>query len=71
VYDVASALAAFTAMRHWNVLLVKSLTPADLARKASHPERGEMVLKTIVETMAGHDINHLKQIEAATAAAGA
>ena len=31
-YDASSALAAFTAMRHWNVVLVKSLTPADLAR---------------------------------------
>ena len=29
-----------------------------------------MVLKTVIETMGGHDINHLKQIEAATAAAG-
>jgi len=28
-----------------------------------HPERGEMTFKTVVETMAGHDINHLGQLE--------
>jgi hypothetical protein len=26
-------------------------------------ERGDMTLQTIVETMGGHDRNHLKQIE--------
>jgi hypothetical protein len=28
-----------------------------------HPERGEMTFDTIVETMAGHDLNHVKQLE--------
>lgn len=63
-YDAAAALATFTAMRNWNVALIGSLKPADLARKVRHPERGEMTLQTIVETMAGHDLNHLKQLEA-------
>jgi hypothetical protein len=30
----------------------------------THPERGTMTFQTIVETMAGHDRNHVKQIEA-------
>jgi hypothetical protein len=30
----------------------------------THPERGTMTFQTIVETMAGHDRNHIKQIEA-------
>ena len=35
-------------------------------RSATHPERGTMTLWTIAETMAGHDINHLQQLERLT-----
>jgi hypothetical protein len=34
-----------------------------LAKPLNHPERGEMTVQTIVETMGGHDINHLRQLE--------
>jgi hypothetical protein len=30
----------------------------------NHPERGDMTLRVVVETMAGHDLNHLRQVEA-------
>jgi uncharacterized damage-inducible protein DinB len=63
-YDAESALATFKALRTWNNALLKSLAPADFSRKVTHPERGDMTLQTIVETMAGHDLNHLKQLEA-------
>jgi hypothetical protein len=62
-YTSADALAAFTALRHWNVALLRSLGPEDFVKVVSHPERGEMTLGTIVETMGGHDINHLRQME--------
>ena len=29
----------------------------------NHPERGDITLQTIVETMGGHDRNHLQQVE--------
>jgi hypothetical protein len=29
----------------------------------THPERGAMTFLTIVETMAGHDLDHLAQLE--------
>lgn len=64
VYPAAVALRAFTAMREWNAALIGSLSADDMARKVTHPERGEMTLRTIVETMAGHDLNHLKQLDA-------
>jgi hypothetical protein len=32
-------------------------------RPVNHPERGDMTLQTIVETMGGHDRNHLQQVE--------
>lgn len=62
-YDIASALRMFEATRNWNVKLLTTVNDADRHRPITHPERGTMTLWTIVETMAGHDINHLQQIE--------
>jgi DinB family protein len=62
--DASVALATFEAIRTWNVALLDTVTPAQLSRPVMHPERGEMTFATIVETMAGHDLNHLKQLEA-------
>jgi DinB family protein len=62
--DAAAALATFEAIRAWNVALLKTLTSDQLAKRVTHPERGEMDFATIVETMGGHDVNHLKQLEA-------
>jgi hypothetical protein len=57
------ALKAFTALRQWNVLLLDQLSPKDWERPTTHPERGAMTFGTIVETLAGHDLNHLVQLE--------
>lgn len=62
-YTLAAGLEAFRALRAWNVVLVRGFSEADKAVRVTHPERGEMTLWTIVETMAGHDLNHLPQIE--------
>ena len=66
-YEAPEALSAFSALRRWNVRLIGSLSPAAFAKPVNHPERGDMTFQTIVETMAGHDINHLKQLEALAA----
>ena len=58
------ALAAFETVRNWNLALLKTLTPEQLHKRVTHPERGEMTVDTIVETMGGHDLNHVKQLEA-------
>lgn len=57
------ALAAFAAMRQWNVLLISRTPPSAASRPVIHPERGAMIFQTIVETMAGHDLNHLGQLK--------
>jgi uncharacterized damage-inducible protein DinB len=62
-YDLTSGLALFTAARNWNIKFLTTLNEVDRHRPTTHPERGTMTLWTIVETMAGHDINHLQQIE--------
>jgi hypothetical protein len=66
-YDAASALAAFSTLRRWNLALLAGLPEDAFLRRVTHPERGEMTFATVVETMAGHDLNHLKQIEAIAA----
>lgn len=62
-YDAASALALFQSARNWNLRFLTSVTESDRHQPITHPERGTMTFWTIVETMAGHDINHLQQIE--------
>jgi hypothetical protein len=62
-YDVQAALAVFSAVRQWNLALIRSAVPQALSKKVAHPERGEMTFQTIIETMAGHDLGHVRQIE--------
>jgi uncharacterized damage-inducible protein DinB len=62
-YDANAALAVFSAVRRWNVALIQNVTPDAMAKTVTHPERGTMTFSTIVETMAGHDLNHLLQLE--------
>lgn len=58
-----AALNAFTALREWNLALIGAAPPEAMSKPVNHPERGDMTFRTIVETMAGHDLNHLGQIE--------
>ena len=63
-YQAADALAVFSSLRRWNLALIGSLSPDAWSKPVTHPERGAMTFRTIVETMAGHDTNHVLQIEA-------
>jgi hypothetical protein len=63
VYHIEPALALFDAIRNWNLLFLATVSDDDRHRTATHPERGAMTLWTIVETMAGHDLNHIQQLE--------
>jgi hypothetical protein len=70
--DPYPALGAFTALRAWNVALIRSVKAEDFSKPVTHPERGTMTFQTILETVAGHDRNHIRQLEAITTqAAGA
>jgi hypothetical protein len=61
--DPRLASRALTALRPWNLSYFRSLPPADLARVAMHPERGEESVETMIRMLAGHDRNHLAQLE--------
>ncbi|MFZ1084434.1 MAG: DinB family protein [Terracidiphilus sp.] len=67
--SVEQALHTFTTVRKWNMLFLSIALPAAAARPVIHPERGSMTFQTLVETMAGHDLNHLEQLEALAQAA--
>lgn len=58
----SDALAAFAALRNWNLRLIRDAMPGAADRMMTHPERGVMTFGTVVETMAGHDLNHLAQL---------
>jgi hypothetical protein len=60
--DAQTALALFNLLRKWNVQFLSGLPPETFEKEVTHPERGPMKFQTIVETMAGHDGNHLVQL---------
>jgi len=61
-YSAELALATFGALRDWNLALIGGLSETDKLLPVVHPERGEMTLWGIVETMAGHDLHHLQKL---------
>ncbi len=63
----AAALEAFSAVRRWNLALLDTVPAEAFSKKLTHPERGEMTFQVVVESMAGHDLNHLRQLEALAA----
>jgi uncharacterized damage-inducible protein DinB len=61
--DSRRSLERFIAFRKANLDLLKTLSPAQWKYHGMHAERGEESIETIVKLAAGHDINHLSQIE--------
>ncbi len=62
-YDLPTAMEMFRAARVWNLKLIGGASEADFAREMTHPERGTMTFAAVVETIAGHDLNHLAQVQ--------
>ena len=65
-YPLPAALELFRAAREWNLKLIGSCTQADFLRELTHPERGTMTFQILLETIAGHDLNHLAQLQQLT-----
>jgi uncharacterized damage-inducible protein DinB len=62
-----AALSAFSSLREWDLALIQETSADAMKKKVTHPERGDMTFRTIVETMAGHDLNHIVQLDAIVA----
>ena len=63
-YNSQAAMMTFSCIRQWNLMLLRSIPAEAMAKPVLHPERGEMTFRELIETMAGHDLNHLAQLEA-------
>jgi hypothetical protein len=61
--DARKSIELFRVVREANLALLKSLTPEQWRHHGLHEERGEETIQHIVRMYAGHDINHMKQIE--------
>ena len=69
--EIAPTLEAFNAARENNLRLYRTLTDAEWDRYGIHSERGRESVRDTVRLNAGHDINHLRQIEAILARSAA
>jgi hypothetical protein len=61
--DPRKSVEQFRVLREANLALLKSLTPEQWKHYGMHAERGQETIEHIVRMIAGHDINHLQQIE--------
>ncbi len=61
--DPKRSLAHFCALREANLAFYRSLTPAERKLHGMHAERGRESVTDIFSLLAGHDLNHLGQIE--------
>jgi hypothetical protein len=63
-HDPALSLEGWRVTRERTLRLLKSLSPEMWDRYGMHSERGKETVRRVTEMMAGHDINHYRQIEA-------
>jgi hypothetical protein len=61
--DPKQSLAAFTALREANIVLLKSVPRSAWTNYGMHAERGRESIAHMVQLTAGHDLNHIMQIE--------
>jgi hypothetical protein len=61
--DPGKSLELFSAVREANLALLASLTLDQWKQYGMHSERGQETIEHIVRMTAGHDTNHLQQIE--------
>jgi hypothetical protein len=58
-----AAVDAFAAIARMNLALFEGLSEVQRATRLTHPEYGELTVDWIVHHMAGHQINHLRQLQ--------
>jgi hypothetical protein len=61
--DPRKSVEQFRAFREANLALLKTLTPQQWKHYGMHSERGQETIERMVLLYAGHDLNHLQQIE--------
>lgn len=66
--DPRESLETFGTLRKANLAMLRRLKPGQWASHGIHSERGRETVAHIVRMFAGHDLNHLGQIQAILAA---
>jgi uncharacterized damage-inducible protein DinB len=61
--DPRESVELHRVVRDANLALLKSLTPEQWKQYGQHAERGQESIEHIVRMIAGHDNNHLQQVE--------
>jgi hypothetical protein len=61
--DPRKSVEYFRVAREANLALLKSLTPEQWKHYGVHSERGQETIEHIARMFAGHDANHIQQIE--------
>ena len=61
--DPRKSVEQFKVVREANIALLKSLTPEQWKHYGMHSERGQETIERMVRMTAGHDLNHVQQIE--------
>lgn len=61
--DPRKSIEQHRVLREANLALLKSLSPDQWKHFGQHSERGQESVEHIVRMIAGHDINHIGQIE--------
>jgi hypothetical protein len=61
--DPRKSIELHRVIREANLLLLKSLSPEQWKHYGQHAERGQESIEHIVRMVAGHDVNHIHQIE--------
>ncbi len=61
--DLRESVELHRVVREANLALLKSLSPDQWKLYGQHAERGQESIEHIVRMVAGHDINHIRQIE--------
>ena len=61
--DAHESAEYFEAVRAANLAMLKTLTPDQWQHHGMHSERGLETIQHIVRMFAGHDLNHLQQIQ--------
>jgi len=61
--QVDPALEALTALRHWNLTWIRTLSEDEKARWGTHAERGVESVGHLIRLLAAHDMVHRKQIK--------
>lgn len=60
----AASVEDFRVNRERTIRMLKKLSPQQWDCYGMHTERGKETVRRVVELLAGHDLNHLRQIQA-------